>query len=155
MSTSNQDLIDALVIAYAMELEATTNYIAASVNLNSTRADAIKKVLTQGAKEELLHAQTLADCIKAIDGIVPKSLASKRYQSSLQSPADSTDIVTIVEGIINAKDRAIAQYNKIIKLCEGYDYLTQDIAITILADEQQQRRHFVRFLKEYNKSNSF
>ena len=54
--------------------------------------------------------------------------------------------------VIDAEEAAIAQYGKIIRLCDGYDFVTQDLCITLLADEQQHRREFVGFLKEYEKS---
>ena len=41
---------------------------------------------------------------------------------------------------VAAEQGAIEQYNKIIKLCDGVDYVTQDLAITNLADEEEHRR---------------
>jgi bacterioferritin len=43
------------------------------------------------------------------------------------------------------------QYNKIIKLCEGLDYVTQDMVTEILGEEEEHRREFIGFLKEYEK----
>jgi bacterioferritin len=60
-------------------------------------------------------------------------------------------VAYVIRGVIEAEDAAIAQYQKIIKLCEGSDYPTQDLVIGILADEQDHRREFVGFLKEYEK----
>jgi len=59
--------------------------------------------------------------------------------------------VTVIKGVIEAEQGAMDQYDKIIKLCDGYDYVTQDLCITLLSDEQQHRREFVGFLKEYEK----
>jgi len=36
-------------------------------------------------------------------------------------------------------------------MCDGQDYATQDLAIEILGDEEQHRREFIGFLKEYEK----
>ena len=44
---------------------------------------------------------------------------------------------------------AIYYYNKIIKLCDGVDYVTQDMCITALSDEEEHRRHFMGMLTEY------
>lgn len=49
------------------------------------------------------------------------------------------------------RDRAIHQYTKIIKLCDGVDYVTQDMVIGILGGEEDHRREFIGFLKEYEK----
>ncbi|RLT02247.1 MAG: hypothetical protein DWI22_21215 [Planctomycetota bacterium] len=36
---------------------------------------------------------------------------------------------------IHTENSAIAEYNKLIRLCDGIDYVTQDLCITSLADE--------------------
>ena len=51
--------------------------------------------------------------------------------------------------MIDAEDAAIAQYNKLIRLCDGIDYVTQDLCIQSLADEEEHRRDFVGYLAEY------
>jgi len=149
---ANQEIIDHLKTAYAMELETVQNYIAASVNLDGVRCEVIKRALTADIAEELTHAQTLANRIKTIGGIVPGSFDLERAQKSLQPIADTTDIVAVIKGVIDAENAAIAQYNKIIKLCDGVDYVTQDMAIGLLSGEEDHRREFVGFLKEYEKS---
>ena len=40
-------------------------------------------------------------------------------------------------------------YNQLIKLCDGVDYVTQDLAIQLLGDEEEHRRQFRGFLAEY------
>ena len=39
----------------------------------------------------------------------------------------------------------------LIKLTDGIDYVTQELAITILADEEGHRQQFQGYLKEYVK----
>jgi len=148
---NRNEIISELIVSYAMELETIQNYIAASVNLDGVRSDVIKKALAADITEELLHAQTLASRIKTIGGVVPGSMDLRRAQKSLQPSADSTDIVAVIKGVIEAEDGAIAQYNKIIKLCDGIDYVTQDLVIGLLADEENHRREFSGYLKEYEK----
>jgi len=151
MSENNQDIIDNLKIAYAMELETVQNYIAASVNLDGVRSDVIKKALAADVAEELTHAQTLANRIKTIGGQVPGSFDLERGQKSLQPLEDTTDIVAVIKGVIDAENGAIAQYNKIIEISDGRDYVTQDMAIGLLSGEEDHRREFIGFLKEYEK----
>ncbi|MDF1860856.1 MAG: ferritin-like domain-containing protein [Verrucomicrobiales bacterium] len=148
----NQEIIENLKVAYAMELETVQNYIAASVNLDGVRCEVIKKSLEVDIAEELGHAQTLANRIKTIGGTVPGSFDLARKQKSLQPLADTTDIVGVIKGVIDAENGAIAQYNKIIQVSDGIDYVTQDMAITLLAGEEEHRREFIGFLKEYEKS---
>jgi bacterioferritin len=148
---ANEEIIKELEIAYGMELETVQNYIAASVNLDGVRSDVIKKALAADIAEELGHAQALANRIKTIGGRVPGSFALDRRQKSLQPLDDTTDVVGVIRGVIDAEEGAIAQYNKIIKICDGIDYVTQDMAITLLSGEEDHRREFIGFLTEYEK----
>ena len=145
----NQHVIDELKVAYGMELETVQNYIAASVNLDGVRSNVIKKALAADIAEELGHAQTIANRIKTIGGTVPGSFENERSQDSLQPLEDTTDVVSVIKGVIAAEEGAMAQYNKIIKMCDGIDYVTQDMAITLLAGEEDHRREFIGFLTEY------
>jgi len=146
---NNSKIIQLLVAAYAMELETVQNYIAGSVNPDGVRSDVIKKALAADIATELMHAQQLANRIKTIGGEVPGSLALPRGQKSLQPPKKSTDLVTVIKGVIEAEEAAIAHYNKVIKACDGVDYVTQDMVIGILSGEEDHRREFIGFLKEY------
>ncbi len=144
-------IITELTKSYWMELETVLNYLANSINLDGVRAEEIKKSLAADVTEEMLHATQLANRIKTIDGRVPGSEKFVASQATLQPPADSTDVVAVIKGVIDAEEGAIAQYEKIIRLCDGFDFVTQDLCITLLADEQQHRREFIGFLKEYEK----
>ena len=146
---THEQITQELAVAYWMELETVMNYIANSTNLDGVRAEEIKKSLAADVVEELNHAQTLARRIKTIGGKVPGSMAFNPGQAALQPPEDSTDVVAVIKGVIAAEESAIQQYNKIIKLCDGVDYVTQDMCITALADEEEHRREFMGFLREY------
>jgi bacterioferritin len=147
----NKKIIKELSLAYAMELETVQNYIAASVNLDGVRSEVIKKALAADVMTEVQHAQLLAARIKTIGGLVPGSLDLPRGQKLLQPRKDTTDVVAIIKGVIAAEESAITQYNKIVQICEGVDYVTQDMVIKILGNEEDHRREFIGFLKEYEK----
>ena len=146
---THEQIAKELTVAYWMELETVMNYIANSTNLDGVRAEEIKKALAADVAAELGHAQLLAKRIKTIGGKVPGSRAFSAGQSALQPPENSTDVVAVIKGVIAAEESAIQQYNKIIKLCDGIDYVTQDLCITALADEEEHRREFMGFLREY------
>ena len=148
---TNDAIIKELTRAYWLEVEATINYLAISVDLDGIRAEEIKKSLATDIQIEITHAQELAARIKEIDGRVPGSFDFKPEQASLQPPEDTTDVVAAIHGVIEAENVAIEQYNKIIRLCDGIDYVTQDLCIKLLADEEKHRREFRGFLKEYEK----
>ncbi len=142
-------IIQELGVAYWMEIETVMNFISNSINLDGVRAEEIKASLQADVQAELLHAQTLAKRIKTVGGTVPGSSSFVARQSTLQPPKKNTDVVSVIKGVIQAEDSAIAQYNKLIKLCDGFDYVTQDICITALGDEEEHRREFMGFLSEY------
>lgn len=142
-------IIEELARAYWLEVEATINYIAISVDLDGIRAEEIKKSLATDIEAELGHAQELANRIKEIGGRVPGSFGFKAEQASLQPPEDSTNLISTIRGVIEAENLACDQYNKIIRMCDGIDYVTQDLCIKLLADEEKHRREFIGFLKEF------
>ncbi|MCZ6676619.1 MAG: ferritin-like domain-containing protein [Candidatus Poribacteria bacterium] len=144
-------IIEGLTTAYWLEIETVLNFLAISVDLDGVRAEEIKKSLAADVQEELTHAQSLANRIKEIGGRVPGTMQFSPEQTWLQPPEDSTDVVSAIRGVIKTENLAIEQYNKIIRLCEGLDYVTQDLCIRLLADEETHRREFVGFLKEYEK----
>ena len=55
---------------------------------------------------ELGHAQGLARRIKTIGGAVPGSMQFKASQDSLQPPKDTTDVISVIKGVIAAEDGA-------------------------------------------------
>lgn len=63
----------------------------------------------------------LAKRIKVLGGRVPGSLDLERDQKFLQPPEDSTDLTAVIKGVIEAEEGAIAQYEKIIRLCDQVD----------------------------------
>ena len=83
---------------------------------------------------------------------LPGSEGFRIGQKTLQPPDDTTDVVTVIKGVIDAAQGAIDQYEKIIQITDGIDYVSQDLCITLLSDEQQHLREFLWFLKEYEKS---
>src|SRR5690554_255528 len=148
---NSKEIIDNLIKSYWMEIETVINYISNSVNLDGVRAEEIKKSLAADVTEELGHAQQLAKRIKEIGGTVPGSLELKPEQKYLQPLNDSTNVQSVIEGVIEAENGAIEQYNKLIKLCDGVDYVTQDLCIQLLGNEESHRIEFQGFLKEYKK----
>src|SRR6185436_16573040 len=101
--------------------------------------------------EELGHAQKLAHRLKQLGACPPGSLRLERKQKSLQPPVESTDVLSVVQGVLDAENEAIACYRQIIEACEGNDRVTQDLAIKLQADEEEHRCLFEGFLKSLKK----
>src|SRR2546428_6306684 len=151
MAVSKEQIIASLQKSYSMEVETVLNYLANSLDLEGVRAEFIKQALATDIQEELGHAQQLGNRIKQLGGTIPGSLALTFSQKSLQPPKDSTDVLTVIKGVLQAEEEAIAQYNALIKLTDGVDYVTQDLAITLLGQEEAHRQQFEGYLKEYMK----
>lgn len=147
-----EKIVDLLTTAYWMEIETVMNYIQASSNLDGIRAEEISESLSEDIQEELGHAQRFAERIKDLYGTVPGSADFSPEQRSLQPPDKSTDVQTVIKGVLDAERGGIEHYNKIIETCEGVDWVTQDMVVEILHDEQNHYRTFERFLMEYQNS---
>jgi bacterioferritin len=148
-SAQREELIGLLKRAYWMEIETVMSYIANSINPDGVRAQEIVESLEQDIQEELGHAQQFAHRIKELYGVVPGSLEFNAEQSYLQPPDHQTDIVHVIKGVIEAETGAIEHYNHIIEFTDGLDFVTQDMVISILRDEEGHRRLFEGYLREY------
>ena len=151
MAVTKEQIMTGLQKAYNMEVETVINYLANSVHLEGVRAEFVKQALAADIQEELNHAQQLGNRIKQLGGAVPGSLHLKMAQKSLEPPEDSTDVVGVIKGVLKAEEEAIDQYKMLARLTEGEDYVTQDLAITLLAAEEAHRQQFEGYLKEYTK----
>ncbi len=148
---TREETIELLKTAYSMELETVMNYMANSINLDGVRAEEIKKSLAADITEEIGHAQVLGQRIKQLGGLVPGS-ASVKVGNQIQPGNDTTDVVGVIKAVIEAEEKACAHYNKVINAVDGEDYVTQDICIRLLADEEEHLVLFRGFLKEYQAS---
>jgi bacterioferritin len=153
LATENADkrehVIELLAKAYWMELETVMSYLASSVNPDGVRAQEIRESLAEDIEEELGHAKQFANRIKELYGVVPGTFEFKAEQSALQPPAEQTDIAHVIRGVIEAETGAIEHYNRIIEETDELDWVTQDMVIQILHDEEAHRRLFEGFLREY------
>jgi bacterioferritin len=148
-TTKREELIELLKKAYWMEIETVMSYIANSINPDGVRAQEIIESLEADIQEELGHAQQYAQRIKELYGVVPGSLDFQAEQSYLQPPEHQTDIVHVIKGVIEAETGAIEHYNRIIEFTDALDFVTQDMVISILRDEERHRRLFEGYLREY------
>ena len=148
-----EHVVELLTKAYWMEIETVMSYIAASVNLDGVRAQR-----DQGVARRATSRRSSATPAASPSGS-RSSTASCRgredfsaEQTFLQPPDEQTDIVHVIQGVIEAETGAIEHYTRIIEETEGVDPVTQDMVIEILRDEQGHRRLFEGFLREFEKS---
>ncbi len=149
LAEKREEIVELLTRAYWMEIETVMSYIANSINLDGVRAQEIRESLGEDIEEELGHAQEFGKRIKELYGVVPGSLEFHAEQHELQPPDEQTDLVHVIKGVIAAETGAIEHYNRMIEATDGVDWVTQDLVIGILHDEQRHRRLFEGFLREF------
>jgi bacterioferritin len=143
-------VIELLRTAYSDEIETVMNYQTNAIVLDGVRAEEIKESLEQDIQEELSHAQRLGQRLKQLDARPPGSAEFVARQDSLQPPEDSTDVLSVIRGVLDAEEAAIETYRELVEAAEAAnDPVTEDLAVTILADEEAHRTEFRGFEKEY------
>jgi bacterioferritin len=59
-------------------------------------------------------------------------------------------VLAVIEGVLDAEEDAIGTYRSLIDAADAAgDPVTEDLAVTILADEEAHRTEFRGFRKEY------
>ena len=149
MTEKREEIVELLKTAYFMELETVMNYVSESTNPDGVRAQEIKESLEEDITEELDHARQFAARIKELYGVVPGSMDFRAEQTFLQPPDEQIDVVHVIKGVIDAETKAIEHYTRVIEVTEDSDPVTNDMVIAILRDEQQHRKLFEGFLREY------
>src|SRR5437867_12455775 len=100
MAVTKEEIVASLRKAFNMEVETVINYLANSLDLEGVRAEFIKQALAADIQEELTHAQQLGNRIKQLGGSVPGSLSLNFGQKTLQPPKETTDVVTVIKGVL-------------------------------------------------------
>ena len=144
------EVVAELRISYATEIEIIENYLANAANLEGgARAEAIKNLFDEEVSTALGHARRLAKRINTLEGRVPGPLELPRADKGLRPP-DVADVDIAVHDAIESEDAAIAQYEQIIRFCDGHDFVTLDLAIELLVDERERRQRLVSLLQGSN-----
>jgi bacterioferritin len=143
------EILALLERAYWMEMETVMSYVGNAATLDGIRAEEVAEALSSDVDDELGHARQFAARIKDLYGTPPGTMDFKAEQASLQPPADATDVIAVIRGVIEAEAGAIEHYTRLIEVCDGVDWATQDMVIDILRDEEGHLRQFERYLREF------
>ncbi|SEO55317.1 bacterioferritin [Halogranum amylolyticum] len=150
---TSQEVTDLLKKAYGDEIETVMNYMTNSIVLDGIHAEEIKESLQADIQEELDHAQMIGQRLKQLDERPPGSADFTAHQDSLQPPEDTTNVLSVIDGVLDAEEDAIETYRSLVDAAEeAGDPVTEDLAVTILADEEAHRTEFRGFKKEYDDS---
>jgi ferritin-like protein len=142
------EIVVELQISYATEIEIIQDYLANAMDLEGARAEPIKELFDEQVQTALGHARRLAKRIKALAGRVPRSSELSTVPKDLPPPIDTTQVDSALICAIKSEDAAIAQYERLIRLCDGHDFVTLDLVIELLVDERDRRQRLVALLAE-------
>lgn len=147
---SSDEVTALLREAYLDELETVMNYLTNAIVLDGVHAEEVKTSLEEDVDEELEHARLLGQRLKQLDQSPPGSEQFEPQQSSLQPPDDTTDVQSVIDGVLDAEDDAIETYRSLLEAArEADDPVTEDVAVTILTDEEAHHSEFRGFEKEF------
>lgn len=147
---TNERVIELLKRAYSDEIETVMNYQTLSIVLDGIHAEEIKESLEADVQEELGHAEQLGQRLKQLDDRPPGSKEFVARQDTLQPPEDTTDVRSVIDGVLDAENGAIETYRELIDAATAADDpVTEDLAVTLLADEEAHRTEFRGFKLEY------
>ncbi|ELZ03113.1 ferritin-like domain-containing protein [Natrialba asiatica] len=147
---TTDEITELLTEAYVDELETVMNYLTNAIVLDGVHAEEVKESLEADVQEELEHARMLGNRLKQLEQSPPGSAAFEASQSGLQPPEDTTDVQSVIEGVLEAEDDAIETYQSLHEAAtEANDPVTEDVAVTILSDEEAHRTEFRGFQKEF------
>ena len=147
-------LLDELNAALSEEWLAYYQYwTAAKLVVGIQRPMLIKEFMAHAA-EELDHASMICDRLIALGG-VPVMTPQEWFKHArcVYDTPTAFDAEYFIKTILVAEECAMRRYQEIAEMTEGKDYLTNQLAKTILAkeaDHEQDMQDFLDDLKSYN-----
>ena len=117
--TTTDRVVALLQNAYTDETETVMNYQTDAVAPDGVRAEETKESLQQDIQEELTHAGELGQRLKQLGSRPPGSAEFVARQDSLQPPEDSTDVLSVIRGVLDAEEDAIGTYRDLIEAADA------------------------------------
>lgn len=143
-------IIDLLKKAYCDELRIFHYFWYVGINMEGIGLVTYAATLKTQATGELAHAELLADRIAELGDLAPSNPAEWAKYSTI-GPLDPTKHLTLraaLERALQFEGKAVENYNGLAKkaLALG-DYVTYNLATTIMADEVKDEQHTEDILK--------
>lgn len=149
-------LLDVLNAALSEEWLAYYQYwTAAQVVVGPQRRD-IQDEFMKHASDELRHAQMLATRIIELEGVPVLSPHDwfKHARCPYQMPA-TFDVESFLKIIRSAEECAMIRYQEIAEFTEGKDFVTNDMAKHILAEEADHEQDMQDYLDDLNQMKKY
>ncbi|MCM8831697.1 MAG: bacterioferritin [Candidatus Omnitrophica bacterium] len=150
VSIDLKDLIKDLNKAYCDEWLAYYSYLYMAKTVTGKGYEDISEFLEKIAKDEIEHAQELADRILELGGTPidnPTELEKNANAPYPKPPKDTSDYDKIVKIVLDAEAGAIDVYNKIAQKTLGKDHATYQLICHILGEEIKHEEMFEDILE--------
>ncbi|MCM8820034.1 MAG: bacterioferritin, partial [Candidatus Omnitrophica bacterium] len=136
--------------AYCDEWLAYYSYLYMAKTVTGKGYEDISEFLEKIAKDEIEHAQELADRILELGGTPidnPTELEKNANAPYPKPPKDTSDYDKIVKIVLDAEAGAIDVYNKIAQKTLGKDHATYQLICHILGEEIKHEEMFEDILE--------
>ncbi len=147
---SLKDLVKDLNKAYADEWLAFYLYWYMAQTVSGKAYEDMKEMLEKIAKDELEHAEELADLITKLGDVPPSNpmdLEKNANAPYIMPPKNTADINRIIRIVTEAEASAIEVYHKIAKKTAGKDHVTYQLVTHILSEEVTHEEMFENLLE--------
>jgi bacterioferritin len=147
---SLKELVKDLNKAYCDEWLAFYLYWYIAQAVSGRAYEDIKEFLEKLAKDELEHAQELADQIIKLGDMPtanPMELEKNANAPYMMPPKNTADINRIIRVVLEAEAGAIDVYNKIAKKTLGKDHVTYQLVTHILSEEAEHEEMFENLME--------
>ena len=147
---SLKELVKDLSKAYCDEWLAFYLYWYMAQIVSGKAYEDMKEFLEKLAKDELEHAQELADLIIKLGDMPPANpmeLEKNANAPYMMPPKNSADINRIIRIVLEAEAGAIEVYNKIAKKTLGKDHVTYQLVTHILSEEADHEETFENLME--------
>ena len=141
----SKDLIKDLNKAYADEWLAFYAYWHMSKVMTGMFYEDMGEFLEETAKEELEHAEELAERIIELGGTPvahPMDLEKNANDPYPKMPTKTSDVRAVANAVLKAEAGAINVYNKIAAKTFGKDHVTYQLVTHILAEDVKHEETF-------------
>ena len=147
---SLKDLVKDLNKAYCDEWLAFYLYWYMAQIVSGRAYEDMQEFLNKIAKDELEHAQELADLIIKLGDMPisnPMELAKNANSPYIMPPKNTADINRMIRIVTEAEAGAIEVYNKIAKKTLGKDNVTYQLVTHILSEEVEHEEMFENLME--------
>jgi bacterioferritin len=131
---------------YADEWLAHYQYFLYAQVIDGIDAGTLKNKLEEQSNDELNHAKELIKRIRELGGEPSTNVMDVSTCGFSEPPADTSDLVSIVELVLKGERCAIEKYNNLAKKYHMKDLVTHEIFEELLEDEVSDEEDWENFL---------